>query len=129
MNKRVFAGRTNQSVINLVSMAVAYKHNQPGTFYLIKNGTLGGNPNFTDYDTTSCSAIDIAATTVTVSNNRQIVYAIPIAETGDSIIDLISMENNGDLTLQPGETITLACKTFSATASYVSGTLNTKEDQ
>ena len=53
MNKRVYNGRSNQAVINLLSVTGAVKHTQPVVFYLIKGGSLQGNPNFQDLATPS----------------------------------------------------------------------------
>lgn len=36
---------------------------------------------------------------------------------------------NEEITLQPGEWITLACKTSGGTATYAAGCVNTREDQ
>lgn len=127
MNKRVFSNRTNQSVVNILGGGIAYKHTQPGTFYIIKNGSLGGNVNFADYSTFSCSQFDTSATTVSITDNSQIIYSLPFGETGQAIFDLNSVID--EITLQPGEWITIGCRTLSGTATFASATLNTREDQ
>jgi len=128
MNKFVFNGRANQSTINLVDVSVAYKHTQPGVFYLIKNATLVGTPNFVDWASTSCSAIDISATTATVASNDQFLGAVAMGESGQLELKL-SDETTGSLILQPGETLTIAAKTRNGTAAFASAVLNTREDQ
>lgn len=122
-NGRYYGGRSNQSVINLSSFAAAMKHTQPATIYLIRGGTLGGTPNFTSVSATSCAYIDTAATTITPAANSDIIFALPLAETGQ-----LQLTFPDEVTLQPGETITLAAKTTSGTAAHVIASLNTRED-
>ena len=127
-NGRYYAGRTNQAVINLLSVSGALKHTSPTIFYLIKNGSLVGNPNFTSYATNSCSHWDTSATEVTYSTNDQILWSGHLGDTGD----LDHHFNGGkaeDLTLQPGEWLTLAAKATTGTPSWATGSINTREDQ
>ncbi len=128
-NSLYFGGRSNQSVINLLSVSGALKHTQPCIFYLIKNGTLGGTPNFASFGTGSCSTWDTAATTVTFSDNSQLLWTGHLGETGDIDHHFNNGETGGELTLQPGEWITLAAKASTGTPSYVTGAINTREDQ
>ena len=124
MNGRYFTSRANQSVIHILSTAFALKHNFPATFALIKNGTLTGNPNFSSYDVGSCALTDTSATAVSFSANSQLIAAFPLGDTGDG-----SFQFKDDITLQPGEWVSLAVKTNSGTATYANMTLNTREDQ
>jgi len=127
MNKRVFAGIANQAVVNLLSASGAIKHTSPVIMYLIKNGTLAGNPNFVNYSTESCSSWDTAATTVTWTNNAQLIWSGHMGDTGE-----IDHHFNGgveETTLQPGEWLTLCAKSVTGTPSYVTGSINTREDQ
>lgn len=124
MNGRYFKTRANQSVINILSVAFALKHNFPATFALIKNGTLTGNPNFASYDTDSCALTDTAATAVAFSANSQLIVAFPLGDTGDG-----TFRFGDEITLQPGEWLSLACKTNSGTVTYANMTMNTREDQ
>lgn len=126
-NARYYQGRTNQAVINLVSISAALKANQPCTLYLIKNATLVGNPSFTSYATNSCSTYDTAATTCTFSTNDQVLWAGLLGDTGD--LDHHFNTLIEELTLQPGESVTVAARTAASTASYVSASLITREDQ
>lgn len=127
-NARYYQGTTNQSVINLISVSGALKHTSPCIFYVIKNGSLTGNPNFSSYSTTSCSLVDTAATAVTFSTNDQLVWTGHLGDTGE-----IDHHFNGggaeEFTLQPGEWITLAARSVTGTPSYVTGSINTREDQ
>jgi len=127
-NMLTYNGRTNQSVIHLRSVTGALKHTQPCIFYIIKNGTLAGNPNFSQYSTSSCSAWDTSATTVTFTDNNQILWSGHLGETGD-IDHHFTNGSTEDLTLQPGEWISLAAKASTGTPSYVTGSINTREDQ
>jgi hypothetical protein len=128
-NKRTFNGKSSQAVINLVSVSGALKHTQPCIFYLIKNGTLAGNPNFQDLSTISCSAWDTAATTVTYSSGEQLLWTGHLGETGEIDHHFGNGSFNAEeLTLQPGEWVTLASKTVTGNAAYVTGSINTRED-
>jgi hypothetical protein len=128
-NSLYFGGRTNQSVINLLTVSGALKHTQPCIFYLIKNGTLGGTPNFVSFGTGSCSTWDTAATTVTFSDNSQLLWTGHLGETGDIDHHFTNGDTSGEITLQPGEWITLAAKASTGTPAYVTGSINTREDQ
>ena len=108
MNSRYYAGMANQAVVNLLSVTAAVKHSNPVILYLIKGGSLAGNPNFTQYSSNSCTLFDNTATTVTLSTNDQILWSGHLGETGE--LDHILEQEGGELTLQPGEWVTLAAK-------------------
>jgi hypothetical protein len=127
-NDRYYGGRVNQSVVNLLSVLGAIKHTSPVIYYLIKNGSLTGNPVFTSYATNSVTTVDTAATAVSYSTNDQIFWTGHLGDTGE----LDHTLNGGHLeevTLQPGEWITLGAKATTGTPSYVTGSVNTREDQ
>lgn len=127
-NTRYYTGKVNQSVINLISATGALKHSSPCVFYLIRGGTLTGNPNFQQLASNGCGYWDTAATTVTYSTGDQLIWTGHLGDTGD----LDHHFGNGDreeLTLQPGEWITLGAKAVFGTPSYVTGSINTREDQ
>lgn len=123
-NNLVYNGRPNQSVVVLRSLAAALKHVNPTNIFVIKNATLVGNPVFTNYSTISCTAWDTAATSCTYSDNSQLIYCGLLGDTGN--FDVVFAD---EITLQPGETVTIAARTSSTTATYVSASLNTREDQ
>lgn len=127
-NERYYGGRTNQSVINLLAVMGAIKHTSPVIYYLIKNGSLAGNPNFTALATNSCTSWDTAATTVTYSTNDQLMWTGHLGETGE-IDHHFNGSGGEELTLQPGEWVTLAARATTGTPSYVTGSINTREDQ
>lgn len=128
LNKRYYGGKSNQSVVNILSVQFALRNsNSGGTLYLIRNATLAGNPNFGDYDTQSCTSYDTSATTCTYSTNSQIIWTGILAETG-SINHLFSEEDT-EVTLQPGEYLTVCGNTTAGTAPIFAATINTREDQ
>ncbi len=116
--------RANQSVVNCLSIAGAHDDATPITFFLIRNATLLGTPSFSRYDTTSCIYYDQSATTCTIANNSQIKFAFT---TGQSAGGAFAFSDR--FLLQPGETLTLAARAVTGTATYVNASLNTREDQ
>jgi hypothetical protein len=122
-NDIMFATRANQAVVNLISCGFAHDDTTPVTFFLIKNATLAGTPNFSAWSTSSCTSVDTAATTCTITNNEQIVFSMPVGDAGS-----VAFAFSDDITLQPGETITLAAQTVTGTATYSNVSLNTRED-
>lgn len=127
LNTRYFAGKSSQAVINIRTISGALKHTSPCIFYLIKNGSLAGNPNFSQYSTSSCSYVDTSATTVTYSDNSQLIWTGHLGDTGE-IDHHFTNGNAEELTLQPGEWITVGAKATTGTPSYVTASLNTRED-
>ena len=124
-NNYAYGSRANQAVVNLLSASGAAKSNTGlTTFYLLRDATLSaGSPAFSNYATTSCTSADTAATACTIASNNQILWSAQVAESGN-----FQFAFSDDITLQPGETITLAVKSTSATATCI-GALNTREDQ
>lgn len=129
-NPRTYNSVSNQVVINLITLAGAIKHTSPVTFYLIKNGTLAGNPSFAVYSSNTCALYDTAATTVTISTNDQKLDSFPVGDTGEFDHHFTNGEYNGnETTLQPGEWVTVAAKSATGSPTYVTAVLNTREDQ
>lgn len=123
-NSLAYATRANQSVVNLLSVSGSGKSTNGVTgFYLIRDATLTGTPNFTSFATASSTYWDTAATACTFSSNSQVIWSASI--TGDGQI-LFSFSD--DITLQPGETVTLAVRSVTGTATCL-GQINTREDQ
>lgn len=125
-NSLVYAGRANQSVIRLIDVLGAAKSNTGLTaFILIRDAALSGPVSFSQYDSTqSSSLVDYGATSCTFSKASQVVWSGQVSESGqvDHTFD------DRQITLQPGESITLAVRSVTATAVCV-GSLNTREDQ
>lgn len=124
-NGYVYAGRANQAVINILSVSGASKSTTGITsFYLIRNATLSaGTPNYAQHATTSCSDVDSAATACTFATNDQVIWTSTISEVGDFIFNFPD-----SITIQPGDTVTLAVRSVTSTAVCV-GSINTREDQ
>jgi hypothetical protein len=123
-NDYVYGGRANQSVVNLLSMAGSHDDATPVTFFLIRNATLVGTPSFSQYASTSCTYWDVASTTCTITNNEQLIFALCIGQSSGAVHQF-----EDEITLQPGETVTLAARAVTGTATYVIASLNTREDQ
>lgn len=122
-NTRYYGGRSNQGVINIISVLAAQQHNNVSTVFLIKNATLSaGTPSFAQYHSTSIAYQDQGATQCTFTND-QLVWSGSIAATSN-----IDFTFGDEITLQPGETLTIAAKTNSGTGTILAS-LNTREDQ
>lgn len=117
--------RANQSVVNLLSVSGAGKGNANSvtSFFLIRNATLTGTPNFTAWDATSSTYADTAATGCSFTSNSQVVWSGTLTQDGNFIFAFTD-----EITIQPGETITLCARSIAATATVL-GQLNTREDQ
>ncbi len=123
-NDQVYASKKSQVVVNILSVAAAVKHTQPVLIILIRNATLAGTPNFASYSSISATDWDTAATTATFSDNNQVVWSGQLGETGD-----LQFTFEDEVTLQPGETISLCARAATGSPAYVSGSINTREDQ
>ena len=131
LNTRYYSSQVNQAVINLMSLSGALKHTSPCIYYLIKNGSLVGNPNFVSLSANSVSLWDSAATAVTYATGDQLLWTGHLGDTGeiDHHFGGASDMNMEELTLQPGEWVTLAAKAITGTPAFVTGSINTREDQ
>ena len=125
-NGLIFGGTANQSVVYLMSISAAVKHTQPVVVYIIKNAVLVGNPNFAQYAPESCTYLDTTATGVTFNNN-QLIWSGHLAEASNFMFDFRSMLE--EIAVQPGEYITIAAVSVSATSTFVNVSINTREDQ
>ncbi len=122
-NERVFASRANQSVVKIISFGAAHDDATPVSVFLIRNATLVGTPNFTQHSSTSCTYVDTAATTCTVADNSQIITTIPVAQNSSVLLTFPDIN-----TIQPGETMTVAARAVTGTATWTLAALNTRED-
>lgn len=127
-NDTVYASKANQTIVNIMSAMGAVKHTSPVIYYLIRNGTLAGNVNFQKLSNSSATSWDTAATTVTYTDNYQLVWTGHLGDTGE-LDHHFSMNGLEEVTLQPNEWITLAARSVTGSPSYVTGSINTREDQ
>jgi hypothetical protein len=116
--------RANQSVAKLLSAGGAHDDATPIYYYLLKNATLAGTPNWTKWAEHSTLMVDTAATLATITDNSQIIEVIPIGQSGTILHDFEDVT-----TLQPGETLTLAATTTTGTSTFTIGVVNIREDQ
>ena len=83
-----------------------------------------------DTFSTSSTVWDTAATAVSYSNNNQLIWTGHLGETGEIDHHFSSGDFNAEeITLQPGEWVTLAVKSVANNIAYATGALNTREDQ
>lgn len=123
-NSFVYATRSNQAVVNLLSVSGGAKStNGVTTFSIIRNATLTGPVSWAEWSSTSCTYADTGATAATFSNNNQIVWSGAVSESGQFVFAF-----SDDITLQPGETLTLVVRSVTQTAVCL-GSMNTREDQ
>ena len=123
-NSYAYATRANQAVVKLLSCGGATKSTNGLTnFFLIRNATLTGPASWTSWAANSCCYADTGATGCTFSSNDQVVWTGAVSEDGQFIFSFTD-----DTTVQPGETITLAVRSVTATAVCL-GQVNTREDQ
>lgn len=125
-NDREWKSRANQSVIHLLDVSGSANGNANATtkFYLVRDADLTGPVNFMTAGTNSCVYIDKAATGMSTPSDSQIVYTRSLATSSDFDYAFSDRE----ITLQPGESMTVAVKSLTATA-VCTGSLNTREDQ
>lgn len=119
--------RANQAVINLLSFGGSIDYTRSGALYLIKNATLA-NPTatpvqFTAYTPSSVAKTDTTSATSTITNMEQGIFGMPLAPDSGGIFGFTD-----DVTVQPGETITVCANTVSGTATSMQFILNTRED-
>lgn len=124
-NDYVYATRANQAIVQLLSLGGSANGNTNAatSFYLIKNATLTGPVSWAAWSTTSCTYADTGGTGCSFSNNNQVVWTGSVSQAGQFVFSFTD-----DVTLQPGETITLAVRSVTQTAVCI-GQLNTREDQ
>lgn len=124
-NGLVFANRPNQCVSHLLSVHGACKSTTGlTTFFLIRNATLTGPVNFASWATDSATQLDTGATGCSFATNNLVIWSGTLAESSDFNYTF----NDNQITLQPGETATLAVRSVTATATCV-GSLDLREDQ
>lgn len=116
-NRLSYGGRFNLGDIKLVSMSIDNDHNKGLVVELYKNATLAGVPNYQFFnENNSIASYDIAGTTVT---GGVIINSFTVPLNGDINISLSELNE----TILPDETLTVAVKTVSGTATNTTGAL------
>lgn len=125
-NGYTFASRANQTVVRLLDVSGCARGNSTATtkFYLVRNAALTGPVNFTAVGGSSSCYQDVAATGMSTPSASSIVWTRAVTQSGDFEYAFSDRE----ITLQPGESITLCVKSLTATADCT-GSLNSREDQ
>lgn len=131
LNNLTFKGRTNQGVVNLMSISIASKHTRPCTVYLFRSNdsvkqVLVGNPNFVRYATSSVTSVDTTATAFTITDNTQLIWAGTVGDSGQLSVQL--NDDQEQVTLEPGEFLSVCARTTSGSPTAVAVSLVTRED-
>lgn len=89
-----------------------------------------GNSDTSGVNVKISAVNDSGATTVSYTDGYQLLWTGHLGDTGELDHHFGNGQYNAEeLTLQPGEWITLAARATTGTPSYVTGSLNTREDQ
>lgn len=115
--------RANQSVVYPISISCSHDDATPVSFFWIRNATLLGTPSFAAFSADSCIDVDTAATTATC-NADDIIFTYTLGQNSGGAYSFADT-----LSIQPGETYTLAATAVTGTATYVIGSINCREDQ
>lgn len=122
-NRIVYGKRFNLGNVKPVSVSVDNDHNKGIIVELVKNTTLGGTPNYEYFDeNNSIVAIDTAGTTLT---GGTVLDSFTVATNDSKTIDL----GNLKILLLPEETLTLAVRTVSGTATNTTGSIVWREEK
>jgi hypothetical protein len=128
-----YSGRTAQGVLNIVNIGGSVTSTSSATLYVFRSvqgetHNLGGTPNFQQYSPTSAIWVDKSATTFTPTSNSQLIWTAGLGTSGN-IRQNIGTPEYDDLTLQPGEIISVCARTRAGpAANYVTGTVDIRED-
>ena len=124
-NPLVFGSRANQAVLNILSLIPGHDDATPIIYRLLRNATLAGTPNFSIYSSDVPMLIDTAATTATVTTESQTLLTMVV---GQSSSVPIIFGADQDLTLQPGESLTVTATATSGTSTITVASLNIRAD-
>lgn len=128
-----FQGRTAQGVLNIINIGGSVSSTQAATLYVFRSVSgqphnLNGNPNFQPHSPTAAILVDKSATTFTPSSNDQLVWTGALGTAGFMRQNIGTPEYD-DLTLQPGDMISVCARTRSgAAANYVIATVDIRQD-
>lgn len=121
-NSRVYRDVINLNHAYITGISAGQDHTTVTSVFLIKNGFLGGNPQFSRYSNNSTMYLDHLATRVSVADQSQIIWSIQLGQ-----VQSIEKTFDEEITLQPGEWLSVCARSSSGTPT-VAITLNTRED-
>lgn len=122
-NTLYFGGRSNQGVVNILGLTAGVRHTDVVTIFLLRNATLVGTPSFSQFVSGSMMYIDNSATTCTFTNDK-LIWSGQLGVNGT-----LGYDFKDDITVQPGEMITIAARTLAGTVNNLAINLNIREDQ
>jgi hypothetical protein len=123
-NRIVYGNRFNLGIVHPVGVSVDNDHNKGIIVELIKNANVAGTPNFQYFDeNNSIVASDSVGTTVT---NGTVLDAFTVGAAESS--GEINIEHLKDF-LSPEDTLTVAARTVSGTATNTTGTITWREEK
>lgn len=126
-NAITFASRANQTVVKLIDVGGSAKGNANAQtqFLLVRDAALTGPVNFSQFGSYSSTYWDTAATGMSTPANSDVIWSRTVLESNDFEYAF----RDEEITLQPGESVTLCVKSIAATATAsCTGTLNVRED-
>jgi hypothetical protein len=131
-NPIYYNGRTSQGVVNIISMSGAVNANAPVEFFLFKTfyGQLWdvtGEPNFQPYNANSAILVDTSAVLFNTVTTEQIISSHAVAQDSD-FLRVFSLEQHEEITLQPGEYLSLCARSSGGAVAYTAGSISIRED-
>jgi hypothetical protein len=122
-NRILYGSKFNLGLVEPVSVSIENDHNKGLIVEVIKSPTIGGTQNYQYFnEVNSIVAIDKAGTTIT---NGSVIDAFTVAAGAAREINLEKL----NIFLLPEETLTIAARTVSGTATTVTGTIAWKEEK
>jgi hypothetical protein len=128
-----YSGRTAQGILNVINIGGSVTSTPSVTLYVFRTVSgdthnLGGTPNFQQYSPTAALWVDKSATTFTPTSNSQLVWTAGLGTAG-FIRQNIGTPEYDDLTLQPGDIISVCARARAApAANYVTATVDIRQD-
>lgn len=111
--------RANQQVFSIVSINVSHDDNTPISFFLFRTATVTGPTNFIQLDAQAPIWYDTASTGMTIVSATKLELTLNCARNTSHALTLPHF-----IDMQPGDSYTLAARTSSGTATYVTASLN-----
>jgi len=122
-NRIVYGERFNLGIIRAAQVSVDNDHNKGLVVQIVKNATVSGTPNFQYHDeTNSVAVIDTAGTTV---SGGEVLAKFVVPAAGAVTVSLAELE----ALLFPEDTLTVAARTVSGTATNTTATFVWREEK